>query len=89
LRSKRHYPKVIPAYQVNSILMVADLIGQGMGIGPVLLFLAKEPTDLKQLTDALDKCQSELWLLTHTQPDICGAAPASSPTCRSTCRGHE
>ncbi|MDI1269401.1 MAG: LysR family transcriptional regulator [Polaromonas sp.] len=64
---KKHYPKVIPSYRVNSILTVAELVGQGLGIGLLPVFLANERADLRQLTEVLDECQTELWLLTHTE----------------------
>ena len=63
---KKHFPRVIPTYRVGSILTVAELVGQGAAIGLLPLFLARGRTDLKQLTDVLDECQTELWLLTHT-----------------------
>jgi DNA-binding transcriptional LysR family regulator len=64
---KKHFPKVTPAYRVNSILTVAELVGQGLGIGLLPVFLANGRSDLRQLTDALDECQTDLWLLTHTE----------------------
>jgi DNA-binding transcriptional LysR family regulator len=64
---KKHFPKVTPRYRVNSILTVAELVGQGMGIGLLPIFLARGRSDLRALTDALDECQTELWLLTHTE----------------------
>ncbi len=64
---KKHFPKVLPRYRVNSILTVAEMVGQGMGIGLLPIFLAQGRTDLLALTDALDECQTELWLLTHAE----------------------
>ncbi len=64
---KRHFPKVAPAYRVNSILTVAELVGRGLGIGILPLFLAQRRGDLAQLTEVLDECQTELWLLTHAE----------------------
>lgn len=64
---KKHFPKVSPAFRVNSILTVAELIGRGFGIGLLPVFLAEERTDLRQITEVLDECQTELWLLTHTE----------------------
>ena len=64
---KRHFPKVQPTYRVNSILTVMELINQGLGIGVVPMFLAKMQPDLLQLTEVLDECQTELWLLTHAE----------------------
>jgi DNA-binding transcriptional LysR family regulator len=64
---KKHFPKVVPQYRVNSILTVAELIGQGLGIGILPVFLAQRRADVVPLTEALDECQTELWLLTHTE----------------------
>lgn len=64
---KKHFPKVAPRYRVNSILTVAELVAQGLGIGILPLFLAQRRADLTPLTDVLDDCQTELWLLTHTE----------------------
>ncbi|EEA02939.1 transcriptional regulator, LysR family [Burkholderia sp. H160] len=64
---KRRHPKVIPRYRVNSILTVLELVATGMGVGVLPLFLAQPRKDLIQLTDILDECQTELWLLTHPE----------------------
>jgi DNA-binding transcriptional LysR family regulator len=64
---KRHFPKVVPHYRVNSILTVMELIALGMGVGVLPLFLAKTRRDLRQLTEALDDCETDLWLLTHPE----------------------
>lgn len=64
---KKHFPKVTPRYRVDSILTVAEIVGQGMGIGLLPIFLARGRSDLRALTDPLDECQTELWLLTHTE----------------------
>lgn len=63
---KKRFPKVIPKYRVNSILTVAELVGQGMGVGLLPLFLGRQRTDLRQLGSEIEECQTELWLLTHT-----------------------
>jgi DNA-binding transcriptional LysR family regulator len=64
---KRHFPKVAPAYRVNSILTVMELVALGLGVGIFPLFLAHGRPDLRQLTDPLDEAQTELWLLTHPE----------------------
>lgn len=63
---KKLFPKVTPTYLVGSILTVSELVGQGAAIGLLPVFLARDRSDLRQLTDVLDECQTELWLLTHT-----------------------
>jgi DNA-binding transcriptional LysR family regulator len=64
---KRIYPKVNPSYRVNSILTVAELVALGLGVGILPLFLAKSNPLLEQLTEVLDECETELWLLTHPE----------------------
>ncbi|MEO8299837.1 MAG: LysR substrate-binding domain-containing protein, partial [Burkholderiales bacterium] len=61
------FPKVSPHYRVNSILTVMELVGLGLGVGVLPLFLAKSQPNLIQLTDVLDECQTELWILTHAE----------------------
>lgn len=64
---KRHFPKVVPRYRVGSILTVMELVAAGLGVGVLPLFLAQTRSDLVQLTEPLDECQTELWLLTHPE----------------------
>ncbi len=64
---KRHPPKAVPRYRVNSILTVMELVAAGMGVGILPVFLAQPRKDLIALTDVLDECQTELWLLTHPE----------------------
>lgn len=64
---KRHLPRVAPRYRVNSILSVLELVALGLGVGIVPLFLAEERSDVVRLTDALDECETDLWLLTHPE----------------------
>jgi DNA-binding transcriptional LysR family regulator len=64
---KRHHPKIVPRYRVNSILTVMELVAAGMGVGVLPVFLAQPRKELVALTDILDECQTELWLLTHAE----------------------
>lgn len=64
---RKHYPRIMPAYRVGSILTVAELVGRGLGIGILPLFLARGRKDLVQLSNVLDEAQTELWLLTHPE----------------------
>lgn len=64
---RRHFPRVAPRYRVNSILTVAEFTAMGLGVGVLPLFLAQARPDLRQLSPVLDECQTELWLLTHTE----------------------
>ncbi|WP_284196566.1 LysR family transcriptional regulator [Chitinimonas prasina] len=64
---KKHFPKVMPTYRVNSILTVADLVAKDFGIGLLPLFLVEGNRQLRRISEVLDECQTELWLLTHTE----------------------
>jgi DNA-binding transcriptional LysR family regulator len=64
---RRHFPKVSPAYRVNSILTVLELVALGLGVGIVPMFLASHRSDVVPLTEPLDECQTDLWLLTHPE----------------------
>ena len=64
---KRHFPKVLPHYKVNSILTVMELVALGLGVGVLPLFLARSQPNLIQLTEVIDECQTELWILTHPE----------------------
>ncbi|MFY8063764.1 MAG: LysR substrate-binding domain-containing protein, partial [Usitatibacteraceae bacterium] len=64
---KKHFPKVAPTYRVNSILTVAELVEKDFGVGVIPLFLAEGNPQLRRISEVLDECQTELWLLTHTE----------------------
>jgi DNA-binding transcriptional LysR family regulator len=64
---KRHFPKAGARYRVSSILSVLELVALGLGVGIVPLFLAEARSDVLRLTEPLDECETELWLLTHPE----------------------
>lgn len=64
---KRHFPKLVPVYRVSSILTAAESVGLGLGVAVLPLFLALHRKDMKQISEVLDDCQTELWLLTHPE----------------------
>jgi DNA-binding transcriptional LysR family regulator len=64
----RHLPKVVPKYKVNSIQSVMEAVHTGLGVGIIPLFLAARHPSLLQLSEPLDECETQLWLLTH--PDF-------------------
>jgi DNA-binding transcriptional LysR family regulator len=64
---KRHYPKVVPRYRVNSILSVLELVALGLGVGIVPLFLGESRSDVVRLTEPLSEGETDLWLLTHPE----------------------
>jgi DNA-binding transcriptional LysR family regulator len=43
------------------------LVGLGLGVGIVPLFVAEARNDVVRLTQPLDECETELWLLTHPE----------------------
>jgi len=64
---RKHFPSVVPAFKVSSILTVAELVEQGLGVGILPLFLAKQRPGLRQLSEEIDDGSTDLWLLTHTE----------------------
>ncbi|MBL8360765.1 MAG: hypothetical protein JNN18_09755 [Rubrivivax sp.] len=64
---KRHFPKLAPRYRAHGIQSVLELVALGMGVGIVLLFLAAGRKDVVRLTEPLDECETEQWLLTHPE----------------------
>ncbi len=64
---KRHLPRAVPRYRVNSILSVLELVSLGLGVGIAPLFLAEGRKDVVRLGDPLDDAQTPLWLLTHPE----------------------
>lgn len=64
---RRQFPKATPRYRVNSILTVMELVALGLGVGMLPVFLTQGRADLRQLSDVIDECQTELWLLTHPE----------------------
>jgi DNA-binding transcriptional LysR family regulator len=64
---KRYFAKATLGYSVGSVLTVMELVAQGLGVGLLPIFLAQPRSDLLQLTEVIDECQTELWLLTHKE----------------------
>lgn len=64
---KRHFPKVSPVYLVSSILTAAELVGMGLGVAVLPLFLAEGRSELRKVSEVIDECQTELWLLAHPE----------------------
>ncbi len=58
---------MVPRYRVNTIMTVAEFVALDLGVGVLPMFLAAGRPDLVQLSEVLDECQTELWLLTHTE----------------------
>lgn len=64
---KKHLPKVIPTYRVGSTLAVMQLVELGLGVGILPMFLAEGRKGLIRLSEELDDCRTNLWLLTHPE----------------------
>jgi DNA-binding transcriptional LysR family regulator len=64
---RRHFPQAQPAWRVNSLLTVLELVALGMGIGVLPMFLAQQHAGLRALSGPLEDAQTDLWLLTHAQ----------------------
>lgn len=64
---KKHLPKIVPAYRVSSILTATEFAAMGLGVAVLPIFLAQQRAELRQVTDTIDECQTELWLLTHPE----------------------
>jgi DNA-binding transcriptional LysR family regulator len=64
---RQRLPKVVPAFRVNSILSVMELVALGLGVGLLPVFLARGRDDLRALGGVVDDCQTELWLLAHPE----------------------
>lgn len=64
---KKYVPRVVPTYRVGSIMDVMRLVELGLGVGILPMFLAEGHKGLIRLTEELDECQTDLWLLTHPE----------------------
>jgi DNA-binding transcriptional LysR family regulator len=64
---RRHLPKLMPRLELQSILGVMEAVAAGLAVGVVPLFLARAYTDVVALTDPLDECEVDLWLLAHPE----------------------
>lgn len=64
---KRHHPRLVPRYKVNSILSVLEAVACGLGVGLAPLFLATGRRDVVQAGPPIAECESALWVLTHPE----------------------
>jgi DNA-binding transcriptional LysR family regulator len=64
---KRHFPKLVPRWRVDSILTVAEGVALGLGVGLLPCFVGEPRKDLLRLTEPIDECTTELWLLAHPE----------------------
>lgn len=64
---RKHFPKLVPSYRVDSILSAAECVAVGLGVAVLPLFLAAPRADLRQISDEIVECGTELWLLSHPE----------------------
>jgi DNA-binding transcriptional LysR family regulator len=64
---RKHLPKLTPRLELQSILGVMEAIAAGLGVGIVPLFLARAYADVVALSEPLEECEVDLWLLAHPE----------------------
>jgi DNA-binding transcriptional LysR family regulator len=64
---RRNLPRVEPRYLVDATVAVLDAVKAGAGVGIVPLFLQEADPQLVALSDPLEGCDSQLWLLAHPE----------------------
>jgi DNA-binding transcriptional LysR family regulator len=64
---KKYAPKITPTYRVGSTLAVMQLVELGLGVGILPMFLAEGRKGLIRLSEELEECRTDLWLLTHPE----------------------
>jgi DNA-binding transcriptional LysR family regulator len=62
---RRHFPKAVPAFRVDSLLAAQELVAQGFGVALLPVFLARARRELVALTDPLEETGNDLWILAH------------------------
>ncbi|NPC59282.1 LysR family transcriptional regulator [Caenimonas soli] len=64
---RKHLPKLAPRHLVDGIVSVVDAIKAGLGVGVVPLFMLDSEPQLVALSQPLEDCESQLWLLAHPE----------------------
>ena len=64
---RKHLPKLAPRYLVDGVVSVVDAIKAGLGVGVVPLFMLDSEPQLMALSQPLEGCESQLWLLAHPE----------------------
>lgn len=64
---RKALPKVTPRHLVDCITSVVDAIRSGLGVGAVPVFMLPHEPQLVQISEPLEGCVSELWLLAHPE----------------------
>jgi DNA-binding transcriptional LysR family regulator len=64
---RKQLPKLAPRHLVDGIVSVVDAIKAGLGVGVVPLFMLDSEPQLVALSNPLEGCESQLWLLAHPE----------------------
>jgi DNA-binding transcriptional LysR family regulator len=64
---RKQWPRLAPTLLVDGIVGVVDAIESGLGVGIVPLFMLERQRALVALSEPLDGCESQLWLLAHPE----------------------
>jgi DNA-binding transcriptional LysR family regulator len=64
---RRHFPKLAPVYFVGSILSAMECVELGLGVAVLPLFLAGPRRGLRQVSEEIEECMTQLWLLSHPE----------------------
>jgi DNA-binding transcriptional LysR family regulator len=64
---RKQYPRLEPRHLVDGIVGVVDAIKAGLGAGAVPLFMLAQEATLQAVSEPLEACTSELWLLAHPE----------------------
>ena len=64
---RKNFPKLLPRYLVDGVVSVADAVIAGVGVGIVPLFMLDTEPRLTAISQPLDNCNSQLWLLAHPE----------------------
>lgn len=64
---RKQLPRIAPRHLVDGIVAVVDAVKEGLGVGIVPLFMLDREPQLVPLSEPLDGCESELWLLAHPE----------------------
>lgn len=64
---RKALPKVAPRHLMDSITSVVDAIRSGLGVGAIPVFMLPLEPQLVQISEPLQGCVSDLWLLAHPE----------------------
>lgn len=64
---RKSWPKLAPSLLVDGIVGVVDAVKAGLGAGIVPLFMLERERELLALSEPLEGCESQLWVLAHPE----------------------